>query len=232
MGERLLKKCVGPFPAQVAQDNGVHAAGRGRAGGAPCQGELPQILQRLTRHERCYPLGTGVRQPGCAGERSGEDFIGCHVQAVAGEAFADETPAAAGGVGDATERNAGASQRCQHLGRTGNGGIALIERAVQIETPCPGSSHVRVLPVVAVILAGSLTHPLADWPFAVGETLHYEARLGYFPAGTADLHVARTTSVRGKPAVIFTLNAAGGPPGFKSSWDLTSWVESSRFASL
>jgi hypothetical protein len=91
---------------------------------------------------------------------------------------------------------------------------------------------VRVLPVVAVILAGSLTHPLADWPFAVGETLHYEARLGYFPAGTADLHVARTTSVRGKPAVIFTLNAAGGPPGFKSSWDLTSWVESSRFASL
>jgi hypothetical protein len=91
---------------------------------------------------------------------------------------------------------------------------------------------VRVFPVVAVIIAGSLTHAPADWPFAVGETLHYEARLGYFPAGTADIQVVRTASMRGKPSVVFTLNAAGGPPGLKSSWALTSWVESSKFASL
>ncbi len=82
------------------------------------------------------------------------------------------------------------------------------------------------------MLAGSLTHARADWPFAVGETLHYDAKVGYFPAGVADIHVARNAAVRGKRAVVFTLSANGGPPGLKSSWDLTSWVESADFASL
>ncbi len=90
----------------------------------------------------------------------------------------------------------------------------------------------RVLPVIAVVLAGSLVHAPADWPFAVGETLHFEAKLGYIPAGTADIQVARTAAVRGQQTVVFTLNADGGPPGLRSSWKLTSWVESSKFTSL
>jgi len=91
---------------------------------------------------------------------------------------------------------------------------------------------VRVLPVLAIVLAGSLVRAPAEWPFAVGESLHYEAKLGYIPAGTADIQVARNAAVRGKRAVVFTLNASGGPPGLRSSWALTSWVESSQFASL
>lgn len=90
----------------------------------------------------------------------------------------------------------------------------------------------RLIPVLAVVVAGALVHAPADWPFAVGESLHYDATLGYFPAGSADIQVARTAVVRGKPSVVFTLNADGGPPGLRSAWDLTSWVETSKFASL
>ena len=92
----------------------------------------------------------------------------------------------------------------------------------------------RVLPVLALIVTGSVVRQPApaEWPFAVGESLHYDAKVGFLPAGAADLHVARTESVRGKRAVVFTLEAAGGPPGLQSSWALTSWVETAQFASL
>lgn len=90
----------------------------------------------------------------------------------------------------------------------------------------------RVVPVMAVMLASALGHARTDWPFAVGESLHYEAKIGILPAGSADLHVVRTEAVRGKPAIVFSLDADGGPPGLRSSWVLTSWVETDRFASL
>jgi hypothetical protein len=92
--------------------------------------------------------------------------------------------------------------------------------------------HVRVLPLfAAILLAGVPGHAPPDWPFAVGETLHFNAKIGYFPAGSAELQVVRSTDVRGKPAVVLALSAKGGPPGLASSWALTSLVESASFSS-
>ncbi len=69
-------------------------------------------------------------------------------------------------------------------------------------------------------------------PFGVGETLRYEAKLGYFPVGTATVTVSRTTRERGADAYVFTMAGQGGPPGWRVRYDLTSWVDSRRFNSL
>jgi hypothetical protein len=74
-----------------------------------------------------------------------------------------------------------------------------------------------------------LTAPL---PFAVGETLQYEASLGYFPIGTATATVARTSRERGADAFVLTAVGEGGPPGFRSRYEMTSWMHTTRLASL
>jgi hypothetical protein len=80
--------------------------------------------------------------------------------------------------------------------------------------------------------AALLARLSAPFPFAVGETLQYEATLGYFPIGTATATVARTTRERGTDALVLTAVGEGGPPGFRARYELTSWVQSSRLASL
>jgi hypothetical protein len=80
--------------------------------------------------------------------------------------------------------------------------------------------------------AALLARLSAPFPFAVGETLQYEATLGYFPIGTATATVARTTRERGTDALVLTAMGEGGPPGFRARYELTSWVRSSRLASL
>ncbi len=79
-----------------------------------------------------------------------------------------------------------------------------------------------------VLILSGLTAP----PFSVGETLRYDAKLGYFPVGTATVTVSRTAKERGMSAYVFTLAGQGGPPGWRVQYDLTSWVESQRFNSL
>jgi hypothetical protein len=83
--------------------------------------------------------------------------------------------------------------------------------------------------LVHAALLGRLAAP---YPFAVGETLRYDAKLGYFPVGTATISVARLTRERGVEAYVFTMAGQGGPPGWRVRYDLTSWVESRRFNSL
>ena len=83
--------------------------------------------------------------------------------------------------------------------------------------------------LVHAALLGRLAAP---YPFAVGETLRYDAKLGYFPVGTATVSVARLTRERGVEAYMFTMAGQGGPPGWRVRYDLTSWVESRRFNSL
>ena len=73
---------------------------------------------------------------------------------------------------------------------------------------------------------------VASPPFAVGETLRYDAKLGYFPVGTATVSVARAAQERGVDAYLFTMAGQGGPPGWRISYDLKSWVDSRRFNSL
>jgi hypothetical protein len=80
--------------------------------------------------------------------------------------------------------------------------------------------------------AALLARLSAPYPFAVGETLQYQATLGYFPVGSATATVARTTRERGTDALVFTAVGEGGPPGFRTRYEMTSWVQSSRLASL
>ncbi len=89
------------------------------------------------------------------------------------------------------------------------------------------------MPVTALIVHAALLASLAaPYPFAVGETLTYDARLGYFPVGTATATVSRLAQERGKEAFVFEMTGEGGPPGIRVRYELTSWVGTSRFASL
>ena len=80
----------------------------------------------------------------------------------------------------------------------------------------------------AAVLAGLA----APAPFTVGETLRYDAKLGYFPVGTATVSVSKRTRERGVDSYVFTLAGQGGPPGWRVRYDLTSWTDSKRFNSL
>ncbi len=89
------------------------------------------------------------------------------------------------------------------------------------------------MPAASLLVHAALLARLAaPYPFAVGERLEYEAWLGYFPVGTASAVVARTTRERGTDAFVFTAVGEGGPPGLRSRYEMTSWVQSSRLASL
>jgi len=89
------------------------------------------------------------------------------------------------------------------------------------------------MPVVTLLAHAALLAQLTSpYPFAVGEMLTYEATLGYFPIGTATASVARTARERGVDALVFTATGEGGPPGFKTRYEMTSWTRSSRLASL
>ena len=89
------------------------------------------------------------------------------------------------------------------------------------------------MPATTLLAHAALIAQLsAPYPFAVGETLQYEASLGYFPVGTASATVARTTRERGTDALVFTAVGEGGPPGFRARYEMTSWVQAARLASL
>jgi hypothetical protein len=80
----------------------------------------------------------------------------------------------------------------------------------------------------ALLLTGLAVPP----PFSVGETLRYDAKLGYFPVGTATVAVSGNARERGIDAYVFTMTGQGGPPGWRVRYDLMSWVDSRRFNSL
>lgn len=80
--------------------------------------------------------------------------------------------------------------------------------------------------------AALLTQLAAPYPFSVGETLRYEAKLGYFSVGTASVSVSRVVKERGTDAFEFMMTGQGGPPGWRVSYDLTSRVARDAFHSL
>ena len=85
---------------------------------------------------------------------------------------------------------------------------------------------VRLAALAAVLAMGH-----ASWPFAVGETLEYDARIGMLSAGTASIRVAREDAVRGRPVFVFTMSGAGGPPGLRTAYAMTSWTGLDPFTS-
>jgi len=70
----------------------------------------------------------------------------------------------------------------------------------------------------------------APYPFAVGEILRYDAKLG--PVGTATVSVTRLVKERGAEAFEFTASGEGGPPGWRVRYDLNSRVGTADFHSL
>jgi hypothetical protein len=90
-----------------------------------------------------------------------------------------------------------------------------------------------MMPAVYLLAqAGLLARLVAPYPFSVGETLRYEAKLGYFPVGSASVSVNRLVRERGTEAFEFAMTGRGGPPGWRVSYDLTSRVATQRFHSL
>jgi hypothetical protein len=90
-----------------------------------------------------------------------------------------------------------------------------------------------VIPAAQVLAQAALIAKLAaPYPFSVGETLRYEAKLGYFAVGTAAVSVTRLVKERGAEAFEFTMGGQGGPPGWRVQYDLTSRVATARFHSL
>ena len=89
------------------------------------------------------------------------------------------------------------------------------------------------MPIAQLLVHAALLARLAaPYPFAVGETLRYDAKLGYFPVGTASVSVSRMATERGTRAFVFDGTGQGGPPGFRVRYDLTSWVGTGSFNSL
>jgi hypothetical protein len=92
-----------------------------------------------------------------------------------------------------------------------------------------------VIPVTQLLAQAALLTRLAaptPYPFSVGETLRYEAKLGYFSVGTASVSVARMVKERGANAFEFTMTGEGGPPGWRVTYDLISHVGTQEFHSL
>jgi hypothetical protein len=85
--------------------------------------------------------------------------------------------------------------------------------------------------LVHTALLSQMSAP-APYPFAVGETLQYDAKLGYFSVGTASVSVNRMVKERGAEAFEFSMVGQGGPPGWRVRYDLTSRVGTTRFQSL
>lgn len=124
----------------------------------------------------------------------------------------------------------------QRLYGAGYGGGAGVKGTVQVQqvgaglgqTIFPFVTSLTLLLTYALVL-GHTPPPL---PFAVGETLRYDAMLGYFPVGTATVSVSRLGRERGIEAYVFTMAGQGGPPGWRVQYGMTSWVDAERFNSL
>jgi Protein of unknown function (DUF3108) len=92
-----------------------------------------------------------------------------------------------------------------------------------------------MIPLPQILAQAALLTQLAappTYPFSVGETLRYEAKLGYFSVGTASVSVARMVKERGADAFEFTMSGQGGPPGWRVAYDLNSRVGAAEFHSL
>lgn len=70
-----------------------------------------------------------------------------------------------------------------------------------------------------------------DYPFAVGETLRYSARLGFVPVGGAVATVSGISKVRGSETFVLRMEGSGGPRGLQVSYEMMSWVGTQRFTS-
>jgi hypothetical protein len=81
------------------------------------------------------------------------------------------------------------------------------------------------MPVTTLLLHSALLARLIaapPYPFAVGERLEYEARLGIIPVGAATMQVNPMTRERGREAFVFAATGEGRPLGIRVGAELTS----------
>lgn len=71
----------------------------------------------------------------------------------------------------------------------------------------------------------------AAYPFAVGETLEYEAKIGIIPAGQAVTRVTGTATEGGEELLVLSLTAEGGAGAMSADVGMTSWVGGESFTS-
>ncbi len=93
----------------------------------------------------------------------------------------------------------------------------------------------RMIPVPQLLAQAALLARLAaptPYPFSVGETLRYEAKLGYFAVGTASVSVTRMVKERGANALSSPHRAKADPPAGGLAYDLNSHVGAAAFHSL
>jgi len=89
------------------------------------------------------------------------------------------------------------------------------------------------MPLITLLAHAALLARLAaPYPFTVGETLEYDAKLGVFPIGTARMSVNQMTRERGTEAFVFAATGEGRPMGIRVGADLTSYVGARGFSSL
>ena len=89
------------------------------------------------------------------------------------------------------------------------------------------------MPVTTLLAHAALLARLAvPYPFAVGETLQYQAKLGAFPVGSATMSVNPMTRERGREAFVFAATGEGRPLGLRVGAELTSYVGARGFNSL
>ncbi|HUR95348.1 MAG TPA: DUF3108 domain-containing protein [Gemmatimonadales bacterium] len=85
--------------------------------------------------------------------------------------------------------------------------------------------------LVQVALLARLAAPTV-YPFRVGETLQYDAKLGMLPIGSATMTVNPMTRERGREAFVFAATGEGRPLGLRVGAELTSYVGATGFNSL
>jgi Protein of unknown function (DUF3108) len=65
----------------------------------------------------------------------------------------------------------------------------------------------------------------ANWPFAVGERMSFEAKFGWLPVGRAEVVLEARDTVRGHEALRSRFSVNGGPSWFGVHDNYTSWFD-------
>jgi hypothetical protein len=91
------------------------------------------------------------------------------------------------------------------------------------------------MPVVTLLAHAVLLARLAaapPYPFSVGETLLFDAKLGMLPIGSATMKVNPMAREQGRQAFVFAASGQGRPLGVRVGAELTSYVGTEGFNSL
>ena len=90
---------------------------------------------------------------------------------------------------------------------------------------------IRPAALLLALLQGSAAPRAPDYPFAVGETLTYSAKLGMLTLGSGTLQVASIDSVRGEETFRFRFRLTGKTVFYSLDDVLESWVSTGSFES-